>query len=132
MAGKESTVYIVDLGRSMGEKRHSRDHTDLDWALDYVWDKITTTVCRRSFGDLVRGAMQLCRDGLDFWGCAKLRLTDVQVATGRKTALMSVVGCRTDETDLKGVIEEAEGYENITVFSDCKQYGSYDRGRAGC
>ena len=54
MAGKEATVFILDLGRSMGEKRHGRDHTDLDWALDYVWDKITTTVSRRSFGDLVR------------------------------------------------------------------------------
>ena len=49
-------------------------------------------------------------------------LTNVQVATGRKTALMSVIGCRTDETDLNGVMEEAEGYENITVFSECKQY----------
>ncbi|KAH6633693.1 ATP-dependent DNA helicase-like protein II [Boeremia exigua] len=96
MAGKEATIYILDLGASMGRKRHGRDHTDLDWALDYVWDKITTTVCRRSFGDLV--------------------------ATGRKTALMSVVGCRTDETDLNGVMEEAEGYENITVFSELKQY----------
>ncbi|KAJ4993687.1 Ku70/Ku80 N-terminal alpha/beta domain-containing protein [Stagonosporopsis vannaccii] len=96
MAGKEATVYIVDLGASMGQKHHGRDHTDLDWALDYVWDKITTTVCRRSLGDLV--------------------------ATGRKTALMSVVGCRTDDSDLNGVMEEAEGYENITVFSELKQY----------
>jgi hypothetical protein len=53
MAGKEAAVYILDLGRSMGEKRHGRDQTDLDWALEYVWDKITTTVSRRSFGDLV-------------------------------------------------------------------------------
>lgn len=44
MAGKEATVYILDLGASMGRKRRGRDHTDLDWALDYVWDKITTTV----------------------------------------------------------------------------------------
>lgn len=48
MAGKEATVYILDLGASMGRKRHGRDHTDLEWALDYVWDKITTTVCQRS------------------------------------------------------------------------------------
>jgi len=54
MAGKEATVYIVDLGQSMGMKRHGRDETDLDWALEYVWDKITNTVSRRSFGDLVR------------------------------------------------------------------------------
>jgi ATP-dependent DNA helicase 2 subunit 2 len=53
MAGKEATVYIVDLGQSMGKKRHGRDETDLDWALEYVWDKITNTVSRRSFGDLV-------------------------------------------------------------------------------
>ncbi|KAG9190954.1 hypothetical protein G6011_09042 [Alternaria panax] len=87
MAGKEATVYILDLGRSMGEKRHGRDQTDLDWALEYVWDKITSTV-----------------------------------ATGRKSALMSVIGCRTDETDLAGIIEEGEGYENIKVFSELKPY----------
>jgi ATP-dependent DNA helicase 2 subunit 2 len=44
MAGKEATVYIVDLGASMGEKRHGRELSDLDWAMEYVWDKITTTV----------------------------------------------------------------------------------------
>ncbi|KAF1834420.1 SPOC domain-like protein [Decorospora gaudefroyi] len=87
MAGKEATVYILDLGRSMGEKRHGRDQTDLEWALEYVWDKITTTV-----------------------------------ATGRKSALMSVIGYRTDKTDLGGIMEEAEGYENIRVFSKLKQY----------
>jgi hypothetical protein len=63
MAGKEATVYILDLGRSMGEKRHGRDQTDLDWALEYVWDKITTTVSRRSFGDLVRQLLE-CFDCL--------------------------------------------------------------------
>ncbi|XP_014560637.1 hypothetical protein COCVIDRAFT_34273 [Bipolaris victoriae FI3] len=87
MAAKEATVYILDLGRSMGKKRNGRDQTDLDWALEYVWDKITTTV-----------------------------------ATGRKSALMSVVGCRTDETDLAGIIEEDEGYDHIRVFSKIKQY----------
>jgi hypothetical protein len=54
MAGKEATIYILDLGKSMSEKRHGRNQTDLDWALEYVWDKITNTVSRRSFGDLVR------------------------------------------------------------------------------
>jgi hypothetical protein len=49
------------------------------------------------------------------------RLTYDQVATGRKSALMSVIGCRTDETDLGGVMEEAEGYENLHVFSELKQ-----------
>jgi ATP-dependent DNA helicase 2 subunit 2 len=35
---------------------------------------------------------------------------------------MSVVGCRTDETDLAGIIEEEEGYDHIRVFSEIKQY----------
>lgn len=54
MAGKEATVYILDVGRSMGERRHGRDHTDLEWALDYIWDKITTTVSRHSIRDETR------------------------------------------------------------------------------
>ncbi|KAJ4304499.1 ATP-dependent DNA helicase yku80 [Kalmusia sp. IMI 367209] len=87
MAGKEATVYIVDLGASMGEKRYDREQTDLGWAMEYIWDKITTTV-----------------------------------ATGRKTALMSVIGFRTDDTNLAGVVDEDEGYENITVFSELKQW----------
>lgn len=45
MAEKEATVYIVDVGKSMGERRHGRSVTDLEWAMQYVWDRITTTVC---------------------------------------------------------------------------------------
>lgn len=44
MADKEATVYIVDMGRSMGEKRYGREESDLDWAMTYVWEKITSTV----------------------------------------------------------------------------------------
>lgn len=44
MADKEATVYIIDMGRSMGEKRNGRKETDLEWAMNYVWEKITTTV----------------------------------------------------------------------------------------
>jgi ATP-dependent DNA helicase 2 subunit 2 len=44
MAEKEATVYIVDVGRSMGEKRNGRPVTDLEWAMQYVWDRITATV----------------------------------------------------------------------------------------
>ncbi len=44
MADKEATVYIVDVGRSMGREHQNRKETDLDWAMRYVWDKITTTV----------------------------------------------------------------------------------------
>ena len=44
MAEKEATVYILDVGASMGMKRNGRQETDLDWAMQYVWDKITSTV----------------------------------------------------------------------------------------
>ncbi|KAF4262688.1 ATP-dependent DNA helicase yku80 [Aspergillus fumigatus] len=44
MAEKEATVYIVDVGKSMGEKRNGRSMTDLEWAMQYVWDCITATV----------------------------------------------------------------------------------------
>ena len=45
MAEKEATVYIVDVGRSMKAKNHGRDQSDLEWAMTYVWDKLTSTVC---------------------------------------------------------------------------------------
>ncbi|KAH8692933.1 putative Ku family DNA helicase [Talaromyces proteolyticus] len=44
MADKEATVYVVDVGKSMGEQKNGRSISDLDWAMKYVWDKITTTV----------------------------------------------------------------------------------------
>ncbi|SLM37327.1 ku family dna [Lasallia pustulata] len=44
MADKEATVYIVDVGLSMGRKHNGRKQSDLDWAMEYVWDKITSTV----------------------------------------------------------------------------------------
>ncbi|KAJ5130402.1 uncharacterized protein N7515_006441 [Penicillium bovifimosum] len=78
MAEKEATVYIVDMGRSMGECHHGRPMTDLDWAMQYVWDRITTTV-----------------------------------ATGRKTALVGVVGLRTDGT--RNDLDE-ENFSNISVL----------------
>lgn len=46
MADKEATVYIVDVGLSMGRKHNGRKQSDLDWAMEYVWDKITSTVCQ--------------------------------------------------------------------------------------
>ncbi|KAK4554807.1 ATP-dependent DNA helicase yku80 [Recurvomyces mirabilis] len=44
MASKEATVYIVDLGPSTGETSHGRSKTNLDWSLEYIWDRITATV----------------------------------------------------------------------------------------
>ncbi|KAL8758416.1 MAG: hypothetical protein Q9199_001491 [Rusavskia elegans] len=44
MAEKESTVYIIDVGASMGSTHNGRDVSDLDFAMTYIWDKITSTV----------------------------------------------------------------------------------------
>ncbi|KAI9839005.1 MAG: ATP-dependent DNA helicase II subunit 2, partial [Sclerophora amabilis] len=44
MAEKEATVYIVDLSSSMGRRNSGRNESDFEWAMRYVWDKITTTV----------------------------------------------------------------------------------------
>ena len=84
MASKEATIYVVDCGRSMGDVGPGRVQSNLDWALEYVWDKITTTV-----------------------------------STGRKTALVGVVGFHTDETDNELSVEE--DYLHINVFQDLTQ-----------
>ena len=44
MADKETTIYIVDVGSSMGKKCNGRHESSLDWAMKYVWEKITSTV----------------------------------------------------------------------------------------
>ncbi|KAK3388184.1 SPOC like C-terminal domain-containing protein [Sordaria brevicollis] len=44
MADKEATVYVIDLGESMADCHNGRDESDLDFAMRYVWDKISTTV----------------------------------------------------------------------------------------
>lgn len=64
MASKEATVYIVDVGSSMGECKSGRQETNLDFALEYVWDKITTTVAtgRKT---AMAGVVALRTDGTD-------------------------------------------------------------------
>ena len=64
MAGKEATVYIVDCGRTMGESSHGRKESNLDWALQYVWDKITTTI-QTGRKTLLAGVVGLRTDGSD-------------------------------------------------------------------
>ena len=44
MATKEATVFIIDIAKSMSEHHGGRDESDLQWAMQYVWDRITTTV----------------------------------------------------------------------------------------
>lgn len=64
MANKEATVYIVDVGSSMGERSSGRNETNLEFALEYVWDRITTTVAtgRKT---AMAGAIALRTDGTD-------------------------------------------------------------------
>lgn len=44
MADKEAAVFVFDVAQSMGQRRSGRDRSDLDWSLDYVWDKVSTIV----------------------------------------------------------------------------------------
>lgn len=45
MADKQTTIYVIDVGKSMGEgPKNGRTETDLEYVLKYVWDKITSTV----------------------------------------------------------------------------------------
>ncbi|KAI4759129.1 putative Ku family DNA helicase [Aureobasidium sp. EXF-3400] len=86
MAQKEATVYIVDLGESMSEKHNGREISDLDWALTYVWDKITTTISNE-----------------------------------RKTAMLAVIGLRTDGTLNALDNPDEDAYQNIAVFKQLGQ-----------
>ncbi|KAJ9658971.1 ATP-dependent DNA helicase yku80 [Neophaeococcomyces mojaviensis] len=61
MADKECNVFIIDLGRSMGQKRHDREQSDLDYSLQYVWDKVTNYVYLGRKG-LVTGVIGLRTD----------------------------------------------------------------------
>ncbi|KAL4881131.1 ATP-dependent DNA helicase II subunit 2 [Aspergillus karnatakaensis] len=85
MADKEATVYIVDTGASMGKSRNGRSITDLEWAMQYVWDRITATV-----------------------------------ATGRKTAMLGVIGLKTDGTENE--LQDDQHFSHLSVLSGIKQF----------
>jgi ATP-dependent DNA helicase 2 subunit 2 len=44
MASKELVVFVVDLGRSMGQEHQGRDESDLAWSLPYVWERMAQIV----------------------------------------------------------------------------------------
>ena len=44
MAEKEATVFIVDVGGSMGNPHSGREESDLNWSMRYVWDRIASAV----------------------------------------------------------------------------------------
>lgn len=77
MADKEATVFVIDLGASMGKRSQGRNVTNLDWCMDYVWNKISVKVIAISFS--------LC-------------VSHFQVLSGRKTDVVGVIGFRTAGT----------------------------------
>lgn len=44
MSEKQATVYVVDLGKSLGDCHNGRVEADLEYSMRYVWDKITLTM----------------------------------------------------------------------------------------
>lgn len=44
MAPKEATIYIIDVGKSTGECHNGRSQSDLDYGMNYIWDKLTTAM----------------------------------------------------------------------------------------
>ena len=44
MAGKEATIYIVDVGATTEERHNGRVESDLEYGMRYVWDKIAETM----------------------------------------------------------------------------------------
>ena len=86
MAEKEATVYIVDVSRSMSKCNQGREISDLDWALGYIWEKITTTV-----------------------------------GTGRKTALLGVLGLGTEKSLNDMAANGDEAYNHISLLQPIAQ-----------
>lgn len=41
MAGKSVTLFLIDLGASVGECNNGRVESDLDYGMKYIWNKIT-------------------------------------------------------------------------------------------
>ncbi|KAG4440232.1 hypothetical protein IFR05_004311 [Cadophora sp. M221] len=50
MASKEATIYIVDLGSTTGDCHNGRTISDLDYAMEYVWDKLATIMSANRVG----------------------------------------------------------------------------------
>lgn len=74
MAEKEATMFVIDLGASMGKKHGGRNETDLDWVMKYVWDKIATMVHSPCMLErlLDSGGSGCDRSKDDKWRCCRL------------------------------------------------------------
>ena len=99
MADKECTVFIVDVGQSMGEKRHGRDKTDLDWSLEYVWDKLGTII-QTNRKTLFTSVMGLRTDGTDHNGPEEEEYDNISVFKHPSQMLMPDVRNLTERLKL--------------------------------
>ncbi|EER23320.1 Ku70/Ku80 beta-barrel domain containing protein [Coccidioides posadasii C735 delta SOWgp] len=104
MAEKEATVYIVDVGHSMGKCRGGRTISDLDWMMLYVWDRITTTVSTGRKTATV-GVVGLRTDGED--AAFSISGTRFNVSTGSSNPLWEK--------------HEEESYAHLSVFQEIGQ-----------
>ncbi|KAL7274898.1 ATP-dependent DNA helicase yku80 [Rhizina undulata] len=53
MTDKIASVYVIDVGRSMGKKSQGRAETDLEFGMKYIWDLITSTVMSQRKTDTI-------------------------------------------------------------------------------
>lgn len=44
MSNKEATVYIINVGKSMGLRHNGRELSDLEYGMMYVWDSLTRLI----------------------------------------------------------------------------------------
>lgn len=98
MADKAATIYIIDVGQSMGEKNNGREQTDLEFALQYVFDKITTTISNGRKTDMI-GTIAMRTDG-------RLLFCDLM---GLRGTLSDVVGV----VELHRVHQPPKGFPRI-------------------
>lgn len=53
MASKTATIFIIDVGNTMEECHSGRMISDLDYGMQYVWDKMATIMANGRKGDNV-------------------------------------------------------------------------------
>lgn len=123
MADKEATVYIVDVGRSMGRKHQGRKETDFDWAMRYVWDKITTMVRDHGF-------KMWNMDDPSPGGHRTKDVADRSPGPQNRWYVRWSSSCsRTNKPGTENELAEDESYAHITLFQPISQCAAYQWNR---
>jgi len=53
MAGKEATLFLIDVGVTTATRNNGRDVTDLDYGMQYIWDRIAVILSANKASHLV-------------------------------------------------------------------------------